>query len=244
MFAAYRFDIYQVMRPTELPHVRSLALFADLGDAAFERLMRAAYLQRFPAGMELIARGGRADFLHVVVEGCVEMRVAHEGRETTIALVRPVSAFIVAAVLLDAPHLMSAHTAEASSILLIPASEVREVFAGDAGFARAVVRELAFGYRSMVKELGNQKLRTGTVRLANRLLRLAAECGEARDLTLPVDKRRLAALVGMTPENLSRAFAALAQHGVEMHGRRVILHDAAALRAFAAPHPLIDDPTS
>lgn len=230
------------MRRENLAVIKALPLFEGLAEDSFEAILQAAYLQRFPPQVQLIAEGDSSDFLYVVVEGCVEMHAAHGERETTVTLVRPVAAFILAAVLTDTPYLMSARTTEPSRILMIPAADIRSVFSADAAFARAIVRETSWAYRSIVKTLKEQKLRTGTERLAAYLLRLRAEQGGGEEVTLPVGKRAVAALLGMTPENLSRAFSALRESGVEVMGRTIYLSDAAALEKLARPTPLIDDP--
>jgi CRP/FNR family transcriptional activator FtrB len=224
--------------------VRALDLFAEMAEANFDELMQAAFLQRFPPQVQLITEGDPADFLYVVVEGGVELFAANNGRETSIEIVRPVSTFILAAVLRDAAYLMSGRTVEGSQILMIPAETVRETFARDHVFARAVVRELSGRYRAVVKALKNHKLRNAVERLANCLLRLHQEQGSSGMLTLQVDKRTLAALLGMTPENLSRAFSTLRPYGVEVNGREIRLTQLADLRALAKPSPLIDDPAT
>jgi CRP/FNR family transcriptional activator FtrB len=139
---------------------------------------------------------------------------------------------------------MSGRSVEGSQILMIPAETVREIFARDHVFARAVVRELSGRYRAVVKALKNHKLRNAVERLANCLLRLHQEQGSSGMLTLQVDKRTLAALLGMTPENLSRAFSTLRPYGVEVNGREIRLTQLADLRALAKPSPLIDDPAT
>jgi CRP/FNR family transcriptional activator FtrB len=215
-----------------------------MAEANFDELMQAAFLQRFPPQVQLITEGDPADFLYIVVEGGVELFAANNGRETSIEIVRPVSTFILAAVLRDAAYLMSGRTVEGSQILMIPAETVRETFARDHVFARAVVRELSGRYRAVVKALKNHKLRNAVERLANCLLRLHQEQGSSGMLTLQVDKRTLAALLGMTPENLSRAFSTLRPYGVEVNGREIRLTQLADLRALAKPSPLIDDPAT
>ena len=232
------------MRSNDIPLVRALDLFAEMAEANFDELMQAAFLQRFPPQVQLITEGDPADFLYVVVEGGVELFAANNGRETSIEIVRPVSTFILAAVLRDAAYLMSGRTVEGSQILMIPAETVREIFARDHVFARAVVRELSGRYRAVVKALKNHKLRNAVERLANCLLRLHQEQGGSGMLTLQVDKRTLAALLGMTPENLSRAFSTLRPYGVEVNGREIRLTQLADLRALAKPSPLIDDPAT
>lgn len=230
------------MRDEDIATIRRLSLFEGLAQDSFEAILRAAYLQRFPAQVTLIREGDPSDFAYVVVEGCVAMTASQAGRETAITLVRPVAAFILAAVLTDSPYLMSARTTEPSRILMIPATDIREVFSRDEAFARAIVGETSWAYRTLVKTLKEHKLRTGAERLGAYLLRLQAEAGGGEEVRLPVDKRTVAALLGMTPENLSRAFSALGDHGVEVSGRSIRIVDAAALEGLAKPTPLIDDP--
>lgn len=229
------------MRAVDFPQIRELPLFTSMAEVEFERLMTAAYLQYFPPQVGLIAEGDDADFLFVVVEGCVELYAKSNGREATMAMVRPVGTFILAAVLKDAVYLMSARTADRSRVLMIPAENVRDAFARDDSFARAIVIELASCYRAVVKDHKDQKLRTAVERLANRLLKFHLDQGAAGSIVLPYDKRTLASLLGMTPENLSRAFNTLKPYGVEVDGATVRLGDLAALAALAKPNPLIDD---
>ncbi|GAB4233732.1 MAG: transcriptional activator FtrB [Kiloniellaceae bacterium] len=224
--------------------MRELDLFREMDEANFDELMQAAFLQRFPPQVQLITEGDPADFLYIMVEGAAELFAANNGRETSIEIVRPVSTFILAAVLRDAVYLMSGRTIENAQILMVPAENVRTLFARDHVFARAVVRELSGRYRAVVKSLKNHKLRNAVERLANCLLRSHAEQGGSGSLTLQVDKRTLAALLGMTPENLSRAFATLKPYGVEVNGREIRLNDLNALTTLARPSPLIDDPAS
>ena len=228
------------MRAFDLDQMRAVHLFEGMDETQFAGLMHAAYLQRFPAHVVLIDETEKPDFLHVVVDGAVEIFSRHDGRETTITIIQPVTTFILAAVVGDLPYLASGRTLQPSRVLMIPAEAVRTVFERDAKFARAVVWELARGYRGVMKELKNQKLRTGIERLANWVLRQA----EANDnqFRLPFDKRTLAARLGMTPENLSRHWSALAAHGVTVRGRDVSVGNRRRLADMAKPSPTIDDP--
>jgi CRP/FNR family transcriptional regulator, transcriptional activator FtrB len=232
------------MRSDELTLIRALPLFAEMADSRFEALMQAAYFQRFPASVDLIAEGEPADFLHVVVEGTVELYARSGDRETVMEIVRPIETFILAAVVRDQAYLMSARTLASSRILMVPSRDVKAIFLEDPVFARAVVGELAGRYRGMVKALKNQKLRTSVERLANYILRCEQEHGGTGDFRLEIEKRTLASLLGMTPENLSRAFAALANHGVVVDGSEIRVTRGDALAALARPDVLIDDPNS
>lgn len=230
------------MRQTDIEQVRSIHLFRDMAESHFADLTMAAYLQRFPAQMALIEENEKPDFLHVVFEGGVELYARHGRRETTLAVCRPFTTFILAAVVQDRPYLASGRTIEPSQILMLPAEAVRLAFDRDGAFARAIVRELSASFRGVMKELKSHKLRASAERLANWIL--AEDHANGRDgrFKLPYDKRTLAARLGMTPENLSRNLAQLAACGVTINNRDVTIVDADALTAFADPTPSIDDP--
>ena len=210
--------------------------------ARFDELVAGAMLQRFPAHVELIREGDRPDFLHVVVEGLVELYSERNEDELGFSLLRPYSTFILAAVARDSLYLNSARTLSAARVLMIPAETVRAAVDADPAFARAIVLELAMAYRRVLKELKDRKFRPTIERLANWLLREMEHSGAGGRLRLPFDKRKLAAHIGTTPENLSRTFAALGAHGVEAHGREITISDTAQLIEIAKPDPLIDDP--
>ena len=220
--------------------VRDLALFADMDQVNFDSLMRGSYVQNFPPRIDLITEGDSPDFLHVVVSGAVDLFSSWNGRETSMATVRPVSTFILAATIKGAPYLMSARTLEKSRIILLPSEDVRQVFEKDGAFARAIVTELSQCYRAVVKNTKDLKLRTSLERLANYLLRQMG-CTGSNAFDMLMEKRRLASFLGMTPENLSRAFKGLEPYGVRVDGNHIKITDTEELMRFAKPSPLIDD---
>jgi len=232
------------VRAEDQAAMRSLPLFAGVATAHVDHMLQVSFLQRFPAHVELVREKEPADFLHVIVDGQVEVFAAYRDRETTVSLLGPGQSFIVAAVVLDKVYLKSARALSPSRILMIPADAVRKCFSEDASFARALAIEVALAYRGVVKELKNQKLRSGLERLANWLLVRDAECGSTGKLILPFDKKVLAARLGMAPEVLSRSLAALARYHVVVSGPSIQLNDLDALRKLAQPSSTIDDPTS
>ncbi|MEH0074718.1 cyclic nucleotide-binding domain-containing protein [Pannonibacter sp. Pt2] len=232
------------MKTAYLDEIRQLDLFHSMQDENFEAVMRGAYVQSFPPLVDLIHEGDGSDFLHVIIDGSVELYATWSGKETTISIVRPVSTFILAATIRNAPYLMSAKTLERSRIVMLPSEDVRRIFDADSGFARAVVRELATCYRASIKHTKTLKLRTSLERLANYILQESAARNGVDAYVLDLEKRKLASLLGMTPENMSRAIKALSPYGVHIDGSRVVIENRAELERFARPAPLIDDPSS
>jgi CRP/FNR family transcriptional regulator, transcriptional activator FtrB len=225
------------MRSADLDHIRLLPLFADIAPAHFDDLVAGAFLQRFPPRMELIREGDLPDFLHIVVDGLVEVYGTLDDSETALGILGANATFIVAAVIRDEVYLTSARTLDTARILMIPAAAVRAVFDKDAAFARAVVGDLAGRYRQLVRDIKGNKLRTGLERLANYLLQLQADRGGKSILELPIEKRTLASYLGMAPENLSRALVQLSEHGVDVIGSRITIVNKTKLRRLARPNP-------
>lgn len=230
------------MRAHDFPIVRDLDLFAGMDEARFNELLQVSFLQTFPPQLEILRAGDPADFLYVLMEGAVELFASSNNRETTMLIVEPVRSFILAAVISDAALLMSARTLSKSRLLMIPAAPLRAAIAKDRALASAAMRELAGAYRSLARSLKDMKLRPGVERLANYILRENEKQGMRDEIMLQADKRTIAALLGMTPENLSRAFGTLGAHGLRVNGARITIEDRDALERLGQPDPLIDKP--
>ncbi len=230
------------MADEQKARLRRLPLFREMMTSTFDSLMEIAYVQTLPAQLELIRQGDYADFLHVIIKGSVELHAVWNGRSTVMGVVHPVSTFILAACVCEEPYLMSASTLERSQIVMIPAADVRVALRHDPDFAMAAMRELANGYRTFVRHAKNLKLRDSQERLAAYVLHQSRCCDDAATIVLPMEKRHLASLLGMTPENLSRSMKALQDHGMAVQGMRVTIIDRVRLAAVAVPDPLVDGP--
>lgn len=230
----------KAVRQSDQKLVRALSLFRDLAAVNFKELMSVAFLQNFRPNVTLISEGDMPEYLHIVVEGEVELFCSNNSHKITIDIIWPAMTFILAAVIRDAVYLESARTLTSALVLAIPAKTVRDVFDSDAAFARATVNELAKGYHDFVRSLKNQKLRTSAERLANWILRADAQQDHQRCVEVTFDKRTLASYLGMTPAHLSRNLALLKKYGVKTSGRDIIIENRSALVHYANPNALID----
>ncbi|MGL5116351.1 MAG: cyclic nucleotide-binding domain-containing protein, partial [Beijerinckiaceae bacterium] len=83
------------MRSEDLDEMQQLPLFSGVEAVHVDAMLKASFLQRFPACVELVREGEPADFLHVVVDGQVELFSAYRERETTVGVLGPGKSFIV-----------------------------------------------------------------------------------------------------------------------------------------------------
>lgn len=169
--------------------------------------------------------------------------MAHEGAasQALVEVVEPVDSFILAAVVTDSPLLMTARTYQHSRLLLLPAQELRAEIVRTPEVALMLLGALSGQYRAMVRQIKNLKLRTAAERVGCFLLTLARDQDKGGPITLPYSKRVLAQRLGMTPENLSRAFAQLRDRGVRVERAGVTIDDPETLARSCQPDTLIDD---
>jgi len=166
---------------------------------------------------------------------------APDGSRAVVEVIRPPGYFVLATVLARLPYMMTARTISPAHVILIDVAGLHELLEREVGLANALLRAEACNFRSLVRQVQDLKLRTAAQRLDCYLLALAEDPdATTAHFRLPFEKQLLAARLGCRQENLSRAFAALRNVGVETHGSRVILHDILALRAFAVPDERTD----
>jgi CRP/FNR family transcriptional activator FtrB len=217
--------------------VGTIPLFGRLDPPLRKRIEAISQLVTAEQGEVLSQQGAIPEFLHVLLEGQVALTSAMvNGTATLVTVVQPVGHFVLASVLAESPYQLTARAVIRSSVLAIEASSLRHLVERELSLANVLLRSVSHEVRSMVRQVRDLKLRSATQRLGCYLLARVKD-REARkaEFRLPFDKGLLAAQIGCRQENLSRAFAALREHGVETHGLRVILHDIPRLKALAVP---------
>lgn len=222
--------------------LRLTPLFETLDDRLLDALAAVSHVVT-PAGDEELCRQGTVpSHLHVLLEGQVALwGTSPDGSAAVVEVVRPPGYFVLATVLTRLPYLMTARTVSPARLIRIDVDGLHALLEREVVLANTLLRAEAVNFRSLVRQVQDLKLRTSAQRLGCYLLGLADDPDSAvARFRLPFDKRLLAARLGCRQENLSRAFAALREVGVETHGSRVILHDIPALREFAVPDEMTD----
>ncbi|MGA9580407.1 MAG: helix-turn-helix domain-containing protein [Allosphingosinicella sp.] len=221
--------------------MKNLPMFAALEDRQLGRLIHGAQVRSYGADSVLFEEGKEPDHLHVLLKGVVELYSALGPRECGILLLSQGDIFMPAASLFNEPYLNSARVLRRARVVMLDVEIVRAEATRSTEFALRLSRALAGQFRMAVRHIIDLKCRSAPQRLASFLLRLVDESSLSASAELPVSKRSLAARVGMTAETLSRTFQTLAEHGLQVRGTRVILHDRERIEAFAGPRLYRDD---
>jgi CRP/FNR family transcriptional activator FtrB len=222
-------DIMQALRQTPL--------LQDLSDAVMTRLAEISKIVDAPAETEICRQGNAADELIIVLDGQLAgFSASANGTTAVVDVIRAGETLGLATLLARLPRLMGVRTVTTSRLLSIDAAGLLALVEQEPSLVTALLRAEANEFHALVRQVCDLKLRTTAQRLGCYLLSLSTEQqANTTAMRLPFDKRLLAGRLGCRQENLSRAFAALRDFGVETHGARVILHDIAKLKAYAEP---------
>lgn len=214
--------------------LEQIPLFYDMSDEDLAQVAKHTQELVCEKGNYLFREGDRADHLYVLLSGMVQMTArGPEGQHTVIEILYPGDSFILAAVITGKRFLMSAEVVKSSRVLKIPGTELIELIRHGGDFGLRMLATISTQYRSMVRQVKNQRLRTTAQRVAAFLLDLAYDQGRGENcITLPHSKKMLAALLGMSQEGLSRTFTALREQGVVIDHKQVQIDSIIKLRRF------------
>lgn len=226
-----------------LAALRSTSLLGGLEDSVLTRVASVSRLTEVPEGTMLCRQGEPANLFYVILQGQMSgFSTAPNGTTAVVEVMRAGEALGLANVLARQPRQLSAQAITPCELLAIDSAGLLALVAEDTSLMTALLRAQATEFRALVRQVCDLKLRTTAQRLGCYLLDLSQQSqGNTTALRLPFDKRLLAARLGCRQENLSRAFAALRNFGVETHGARVILHDIAKLRAYSEPDEPLEE---
>lgn len=219
----------------------SIAIFSNIAQRSHDSLMAASAREIVLDGTLIVSEGERQQYLRIVCSGVVELYGKAGESRGTISLLHPGDSFILAAVVSNAVALMSARALGRTEILHVPANLFRKLLESDHALSRNVTTALAGGFRGMVRNLRDQRLRSTNQRLASYLVRLHRQQGGKGFVTLALRKNLIASLLGMRPASLSRAFAELQALGVKVEQDRVMLIEPEQLESFACLHRRVDE---
>lgn len=228
------------MRAADLPFIRRSRLFALASEQDLAALLATCFVQSLPKGTTPCQQGEKPEFLNVVLSGRVGLFGESPREAALIEFFGPGDAFILPAVMLDSPYLMTARLLEESRLLFWPAAAFRAQMRVNGSLAYGATLLLSSYWRTLIGQIKDLKLLSAIERLSAFLLALAPRQTGSVTVTLPGGRRLIAGRLGVTPQSLSRAFAALRPLGVTGSGRNVSISDPARLRQFGGGGVLPD----
>jgi CRP-like cAMP-binding protein len=183
---------------------------------------------------ELIHQEGeRAAAIFCVLNGLVRLTKtdAASGREADVCICEAGETFGEYLLLDGTSYATAARTADITDVAIFDLVKLRKLAKRhpilQSNAARIMSRHLSEAFLCICAD----RLQTAPQRVANYFLGRCPEGAAQASFRLPFQKRILAGKLGLAPEALSRAFAALADAGVDVRGSTVNILSVANLRA-------------
>ncbi len=220
--------------------LRETPWLTAVADKTLDVLAGHAVLHRIPAGSMLFEQAETPTFAQILVAGSVELLGVRGNDETRIERVYPIDMLLPAAVLTRQPYLLRARVLDEAHLLMIQAEAFLHAVAQDHALCLAVLACQAVQFRRQVKQAKNVRLRSAEERVGCYLLRLHEGAPPGVPARLPLNKRQIAAELGMTRETFSRTLGAIARRGLRIDGDIVIVDDPVAAHTGFSLDPLID----
>ncbi len=222
--------------------LRGVPLFQHMPAPLLEQIDAISTVTTVEHGQEACRQGEMPTHLYCVLEGRIALSsTAPDGTTAVVEVIHPPGEFVLASVMVRLAYLQTAHVVTRGRLLEIEAEALRDLVERTPELALTLLGSLSRDFRNLVRQIRDLKVRTTAQRLGGYLLALVPDpAANEAEIRLPFEKGLLAGRLGCRQENLSRAFAALRELGVETRGARVTLRDIPRLTAYAMPDYLED----
>lgn len=217
---------------SSLLRVKRIGPFAALRPEEFAPLVARARVVRAPAHARLSAADGA--LIYVALEGsfCLFDSLPN-GRRCLVEIVDAPCLLGESAMFASSAAPLDAEVLRPALLVELPAIVVLDCLRGSPAAQLRMLGYMSARLKPLIGQITDLKLMTGPQRLARFLLALAERHNSAVSFRLPFEKRTVAALLGMTPESLSRAFGRLMGLGVKTAvGGGIAIADLDRLRRF------------
>ena len=224
-----------MLTPEYLKALDSFHLCSELTETQLEKVRRHSHIADLVEGESLFFQGDDATCFYLVLGGRIKLfRVSPDGKEKIVDILESGATFAEALMFMDAPHYPVTATAlEPSRVIGINCREFRSMLRDSIDTCFLLMGKMSQRLHGLIQEIDALSLETGTVRTISYLLHEAPADGDS--FQLKVAKNVIASRLSIKPETLSRILKHLhEQRIVTIDGRRVTIHDRAALQSACA----------
>lgn len=219
-------------------HVRRPPWLQSLKPALAEEIRRAALIRVYAPGEAIFGPTRQPEKVWILEHGLVRIhRLAPDGRQTTVALVRPGHVFGEVSVLSDSPRVGYAEAIRRSTCWRIPGEVFLRVMRSTPEASFEISKEIAGRMARVESRLEDLAFRSVDERVIRTLLRLAEDfgqpAGEWTQLELPLTQTELAMLVGTTRQSVNESLRSLVKRGFVARDRGHLALKSSALEKMS-----------
>ncbi|MEB3104002.1 Crp/Fnr family transcriptional regulator [Paenibacillaceae bacterium T2] len=187
--------------------IRRVPVFQGLSDEEIMALHKVTKSRSYGKGNFVFREGEQSETLFVLNRGTVKIvKISDEGKEQIIRLLFPGDFFGLFALLQEKIHYADAEVLETAEVCLIQKKDFKAIIESNPHMAYRFMLAISERLQQADEWIGTFSLLEVERRLAKMLLAFYNR-SKAPIVQLPVPKKELAALLGTTPETLSRKLA-------------------------------------
>ncbi|MGN7413520.1 Crp/Fnr family transcriptional regulator [Paenibacillus sp. SAF-068] len=192
-----------------------VSLFQHLDPSEAALLTSLLHTRKYNKGEVVVQEGERSDTLHVVHQGCVKLSKYNEnGKEHIIRFLFPGDFFGQDSLLHQQPHAANAEVLEPSAICSISKHDFDQLLEHDPKLAYHFLLAISNLLRETDEWNSSLSAMTTEQKIAKLLLFFHNRNHAKHEIRLPVSKKDMALLLGITPETLSRKLAIMQTQGL------------------------------
>ncbi len=206
-------------------------LFKGLSPDICEDIASQSFIQRQPRKTTLINQGDKPAGIFIILKGRVKIfRSSVEGNEIITRLIGPGESLLENVYFYGKPSPVAARTESDAELLMIPSANINGLVRKHPQLGLNIMYILASRTNELMYQLEQVTVHPALERVAGFLLRVMLEDGGPRnEFELPYEKAEVANHLGLTPETFSRCLKLLAERGVKVKGKVVIMDDLRSL---------------
>lgn len=227
----------QTQRPDRPDDLGKLPIFNGVSGDVLEDLLRSASVQQFRPGELILRQGEFTSTLHVILRGIVDLTHVSSKSECGVLLLSARDLLLPATTLFSEPALVSARALTNVKTLALDGATVEAALTRSTVLTNSLMKAMSGQWRMAVRNILDLNCRSAAQRVGAFLLRIADLQSDVAAPVLPIAKRHLAVRLGMTAETLSRMLQTVADHGLHLRGRTIVIRDRAAIEGFCGPDP-------
>jgi CRP/FNR family transcriptional regulator, dissimilatory nitrate respiration regulator len=225
-------SIMQTVAPNVL---RSLPLFAELGEQEKSILIQGGKMRRYESGQNIFLYGDPIHNFYVVCDGAVQLfRETPDGHEMTAEVLIAGDAIGETEILQLSPtHKFNALAIKDSTLLEFPVSWLKDNVKRNGTLALNVLGMLSRRAHIATVEAEHKATMTAAQQVACFLERMCIlHDFDPHGFDLPYSKTLIASRLGMELETFSRALSKIRNHGISIQGNRVAFSDIQEMEDF------------
>ena len=214
---------------SKLWYLKQIDLFSELSDQEIQEIASLSRMEAVKKGEFIYFPDDPSDSVYLLKEGRVKVsRLSEDGREVTLAILRPGELFGELALADEGPRETIAEAIDDSLLCVINKADFERTIKGRPGLALKVFKLVGLRLRRLETKVEELVFRNVPSRLAQLLIRLAKEYGRPSQdgtiLGLSLSHRELANLVGSTRETVTLVLNDFRKQGIiEIYRRRILI---------------------